>query len=190
MRPPALPHILRCLLLAACGLLIPMAVSAVTPIPDSLCRGDDLAFAAKAEALIVAGVDAERAKLAPDALPLRPDSLLTRIARARSCDMAHGGDFSHTDAKGHFIAGDMVRQNFGRYHTVGENITKLGDTILEGIGATRPFGPEEFAAAAVDAWIKSPEHRANILNPRYHASGIGVAMVDGEAVATQVFGGP
>jgi uncharacterized protein YkwD len=38
--------------------------------------------------------------------------------------------------------------------------------------------------------MKSPGHRENILNPRYDASGIGVAMAGGQAFATQVFRGP
>ena len=63
--------------------------------------------------------------------------------------------------------------------TMGER-TSLGE---------RPFGPEEFAAAAVDSWMKSPEHRPHIVDPRYDLTGIGVAKVGGQAVVTQVFRG-
>jgi uncharacterized protein YkwD len=147
------------------------------------------AFAQEAEALIAEGIDAERAKFAPDAPPLHPDIDLTRIAQRRSCDMARGtSEFSHTDAQGNFIAGDMVRGRFGPYGTVGENIMEMGGT-MEMIGRA-PFGPEEFARMAVEGWMKSPGHRENILNPRYDLSGIGVAMVGDRAFATQVFRGP
>jgi uncharacterized protein YkwD len=180
------------------------------------CPYSDQAFAQVAEALIAEGIDAERAQFAPDAPRLKSDPDLTRIARVRSCDMGHGADFSHTDGEGNFIAGDMVEARFGRYGAIGENIRKVGEarphsgqngpvdrferrtprawasgrnSSLAPI-ATRPFGPEEFARVAVDGWMKSPGHRENILNPRYDSSGIGVAMVDGQAFATQVFRGP
>jgi len=157
--------------------------------PSAPCQGSDQAFAQKAEALIIEGIDGERAQLAPDAPRLKPDPELTRIARLRSCDMAHGADFSHTDGEGNFIAGEMVEQRFGRYGATGENIMKMGSSLAPGV-ATRPFGPEEFARVAVDGWMKSPGHRENILNSRYDLSGIGVAMVDGQAFATQIFRGP
>jgi uncharacterized protein YkwD len=141
-------------------------------------------FAQQAEALIGEEISTQRTKLAPDAPPLMPDIDLTRIAQRRSCDMARGGsDFSHTDAQGNFIAGDMVRARFGPYGSVGENIMEMSGTF------TRAFGPEEFARVAVEGWMKSPGHRENILNLRYDASGIGVAMVGGQAFATQVFRG-
>ena len=152
------------------------------------CPYADQDFARVAEALIIQGIDAQRARFAPDAPRLTPNPELTRIARLRSCAMAHGDEFSHTDAQGNFIAGAMVEASFGRYGAIGENIMKMGSSFSP--IATRPFGPEEFARVAVDGWMKSPGHRENILNPRYNLSGIGVAMVDGQAFATQVFHGP
>jgi uncharacterized protein YkwD len=182
--------------LTACGLLAlmvpPASVAQTPPVPSSLespCQGSDTAFAEKAEALIAVEIGDERSKYAPSAPALRPDSQLTRVAQRRSCDMAHGADFSHTDAKGNFIAGGMVHQIFSPYRNVAENITKLGEIALDQNKVYPSFGPEEFASAAVDAWMKSPEHRANVLNAHFRASGIGVAIVDGQAFATQVFGG-
>lgn len=146
------------------------------------------AFAQEAEALIVEGIDAQRAKFAPEAPPLVPDIDLTRIAQRRSCDMARGtSDFSHTDAQGNFIAGYLVRARFGPYGAVGENIMEMSGTVQYG---RLPFSPAQFAREAVEGWMESPGHRKNILNPRYDTSGIGVAMVGGQAFATQVFRGP
>ena len=164
--------------------------SGAPPASFAACRGNDAAFADKAEALIAAGIDAERAKQAPDAPMLRPDSNLASIARRRSCDMAHGADFSHTDAAGRAIAVDMVSEIFGNYGAVGENIIRMGDAAMAMIGAARSFGPEEFSRAAVESWMKSPEHRANIIDAHFDSSGIGVAIVDGQAFATQIFRGP
>jgi uncharacterized protein YkwD len=164
------------LLLAACG-------TAPSQAPAAICRDSDPVFAEKVEALIAAGVDAQRAKLAPKAPVLRQDAELTRIARVRSCNMVHGADFSHTDAKGHFIAGNMVREIIGRYRgTSGENIG-----TMQMIGA-HAFA--HFAQAIVQAWMESPEHRANILNPAFNLAGVGVAEVGDEAFVTQVFYGP
>jgi len=172
-------YVLLSFLLAACGTVQSHAPTSI------LCRDSDSVFAEKVEALIAAGVDAQRAKLAPDASPLRPDPDLARIARTRSCNMAHGADFSHTDAQGNFIVGDMVREIPRRYYgTNGENIG-----TMQMIGA-RPLGPEDFAQATVQAWMESPEHRANILNPAFNLAGVGVAKVGDEAFVTQVFYGP
>jgi len=186
----------------------PPALLTPPPAAPSLCQSQSQAFAQEAEALIAERINGERAKFAPGAPPLMPDIDLTRIAQYRSCDMAHGmSDFSHTDAQGNFIAGDMVRDVFGPYGAVGENIMEMGEErpASRSSGPARatnaaswgerpdgvpPFGPEEFAGAAVEGWMKSPGHRDNILNPRYDTSGIGVAMAGDRAFATQVFRGP
>lgn len=156
-------------------------------MPSSQCPRDDQAFAAKAEILIRVALDAERAKFAPDRPKLSPDPDLIDIAEQRSCAIAHGADFSHTDAEGHFIAADMVKARFGPHGFFGENIMKMG--TMETIGV-RFFGAGEFARAAVKGWMESPGHRDNILNPGFDLAGIGVAKVDGEAVATEVFFAP
>jgi uncharacterized protein YkwD len=174
MRSLMSPYVLLSLLLAACG-----TTQSNAP-PSALCRDSDPAFAERAEALMAARVDAQRAKLALGAQALRPDPELTRIARVRSCDRAHGAPFSHTDADGHFIAGDMIREIPRRYDGIkGENISTGG----------RPFAPEDFAQTTVQAWMESPEHRANILNPAFTLAGVGVATVGDEAFVTQVFYG-
>ncbi|HXR95727.1 MAG TPA: CAP domain-containing protein [Rhizomicrobium sp.] len=178
------------LAIPAAALAQPYKAPPPFPGGDGLCRDGDQAFARQAETLITDGINAERAQFAPDAPPLQPDPRLIAIARQRSCGMAEGEqDFSHTDAEGNFIAGDMVEARVARYGATGENIMKMGGTLVM-LGAARPFGPEEFARVAVEGWMKSPGHRENILNPRYHISGIGVAMMDGQAFATQVFYGP
>jgi uncharacterized protein YkwD len=66
----------------------------------------------------------------------------------------------------------------------------VAENLMQMDGRDSAFGAEEFAKAAVDDWMNSPEHRPHILDPRYNLSGIGVARIGGEAVATQVFHGP
>jgi uncharacterized protein YkwD len=46
---------------------------------------------------------------------------------------------------------------------------------------------EQASQEAVDGWMNSPGHRANILNSDYGEAGIGVSYVNGYIIATQVF---
>src|SRR5262249_35929520 len=146
--------------------------------PTSIVRAEQ-----EAGALIADRIDKARAQYAPGAPKLAPNGELTRIARARSQAMAHGGPFSHQDAKGSYPAVDMVKERFGPYGTIGENI------FMEK-RARKAFDAEAFAKLAVDEWMKSEEHRENILSPDYDRSGIGVAIEGDYGYATQVFHGP
>ena len=147
------------------------------------CPGEDQAFARDAEYLIARGIAAARAEFAAGAPALKPDPGLTAIAQGRSCEMALGErPFSHDDAQGNFIAASRVNEIFGPYGAIGENIMEMG--------GSRTIDARQFARIAVDGWMKSPGHRANILDPSYDQSGIGVALVGGQAFATQVFFGP
>lgn len=149
------------------------------------CRAEQI-FARAAEGFIAARINAERARLMPHAPALRRDEQLSRIAEIRACELAHSGKpLSHLDGNRHFEAADIVYSVFGQYGSVAENLMQMDASAS---GTT--FGAEEFAKAAVDDWMNSPEHRPHILDPRYNLSGIGVARIGGEAVATQVFHGP
>lgn len=174
------------LLLAAAFWAVPAAAFAQAspeynmPAP---CRAEQI-FARAAEGFIAERINAERARLMPHAPALRRDEQLSRIAELRACELAHSGKpLSHLDGNRHFEAADIVYSVFGQYGSVAENLMQM-----DARGST--FGAEEFAKAAVDDWMNSPEHRPHILDPRYNLSGIGVARIGGEAVATQVFHGP
>jgi len=143
---------------------------------------DPARFAAVAEDLIERRLAAERALFAPNAPPLAHDDTLAEIARGRSADMADGAPFAHEDGAGHFVAADRVRARFGPYGSIGENIMEMNSTAL--------YSAELFAETAVAGWMKSPGHRANILDPAFDTSGIGVAVSGNHAFATQVFRGP
>lgn len=166
----------------------PPPVMTAPPRDAGACRGEDQDFARDAEYLIAQGIAAARGAFAAGAPPLAPDPDLTAIAQGRSCEMALGRQaFSHDDAEGNFIAASRVRDHFGPYGAIGENIMEMGGS--RSFDAPT-FNAQEFARIAVDGWMKSPGHRANILDPSYEKSGIGVALVDGQAYATQVFFGP
>ena len=136
----------------------------------------------QAELLIAQGIGAARAGQAPDAPKLGSDDALVDIARLRSQAMAGGAPLSHVDAKGRFIAGDMMQAHYGPKGAFGENIGEAYDS--------RGFDPQGFAKQMVEGWMNSPGHRKNILSPDFTMSGIGVAVRDGHAFVTQVFYGP
>jgi uncharacterized protein YkwD len=140
------------------------------------------AFERRAEALIAAGINDQRARYAAGAPSIATNPILTEIAEQRSRDMAAGAAFSHTDDQGRFIAADLVRAQMGSYGAIGENIMMQG--------GSRNLDAAAFARTAVEGWMQSPGHRRNILDPDYDSSGIGVAVAGDRIYATQVFWGP
>jgi len=170
--------------LLACAALIGISVSPNSaPLAQNYRAVDIEANERAAETLIAERINAERARFAPSAPHLVSDSALTSIARQRSDDMAHGAPFAHEDSEGHFVAGEKVQARFGQYGTIGENIMMERDPA-------RAFDAEAFARRAVQGWMNSEGHRANILSPDYDRSGVGVAIAGSYIYATQVFWGP
>ncbi|MBH1933003.1 sigma-70 family RNA polymerase sigma factor [Streptomyces sp. AV19] len=114
-------------------------------------------------------VNAERAKAGCS--PLTGNAQLDQAAQAHSDDMAARGFFDHTnpDSKG---PGDRVTAAGYRWTTYGENIA---------------YG-QQSAASVMDGWMKSPGHKANILNCSFKEIGVGVNHAPGGPRWTQVFG--
>lgn len=110
----------------------------------------------------------ERAKAGCPAL--RIDQRLVTAARRHSADMAANGYFDHTSRNGD---SPWKRMEDAGYPSPGaENIAKGYST----------------AAAVVAGWMKSPGHRANILNCKLRAIGVGRAGGSGGPLWTQDFG--
>ena len=87
--------------------------------------------------------------------PLRSDTLLQQAARAHSADMYQRRYFSHKTPDGK-TPYDRLHDLRFHYVTAGENIA---------------FAPD--VDQAWDSLMKSPDHRANILNPDFRCVGIG-----------------
>jgi uncharacterized protein YkwD len=87
--------------------------------------------------------------------PLRTDALLQQAAREHSQDMYQRHYFSHRtpDGKSPY---DRLHDLRFHYVTAGENLA---------------FAPD--VDQAFDSLMKSPDHKANILNPDYRCVGIG-----------------
>jgi uncharacterized YkwD family protein len=102
---------------------------------------------------ILNAVNAERAKAGLG--PLRIDMRLVATARQKSQDMITNRYFAHQSP----VLGspfDQMRRAGITYRIAGENIA--GNSS---------------AAGAMQAWMQSPGHRANILNPNFTHIGIG-----------------
>ena len=106
-----------------------------------------------------------RARAEHGLAPLKWDEELVEIARWRAADMVKRGYFSHYDPV------DGTTLVLTRCPSCGENIA-----------TNIPSG-----SSFVDSWLGSPGHRANILNPRVTAIGVGVALKGTYAIGVQVF---
>ncbi|WP_236910921.1 CAP domain-containing protein [Clostridium sp. Cult1] len=102
--------------------------------------------------------------------PLAYSEELSKVARAKSQDMANKNYFSHTSP----TYGDpfSMMRSFGiQYKTAGENIAKGYSS----------------AKSVVNGWMNSSGHRANILNPSFGTIGVGYVKANGTTYWTQMF---
>lgn len=120
-------------------------------------------------------VNDERSALSVAAL--QHDDALRQVARAHSEDMVARSFFAHVNPD--------LEDPFDRLATVGISFAAAGENIAWNMGFADP------AATAVDGWMNSAGHRANILNGNFVLTGMGVAVApDGAAYFTQVFTRP
>lgn len=141
-------------------------------LPDQAVVGREiLAFANAARA--VPRRCGERAFGA--AAPLAWDDSLGAAALAHSQDMAKRRHMAHQGSDGSEVGNRAARAGYG-WRLVGENIA-AGQTS---------------AREAVDGWIDSPGHCANLMNPTFTEMGAGYAIsrarMPGFVYWTQVFG--
>ena len=113
-----------------------------------------------------------RAKLRP----LKFSARLAVIARGHSYDMAMRHYLAHNSPDGVAPADRISGAGIG-YRTVGENI------YMDDNG-----DPADVPQRAIKGWLKSPEHRANIVSDKFTETGIGIAhSADGGTYVTQDF---
>ncbi|MEU8841475.1 sigma-70 family RNA polymerase sigma factor [Streptomyces roseus] len=118
---------------------------------------------------VIALVNSERA--AAGCGPLREDPQLRNAAQGHSDDMAARNFFDHTNPDG-ADPGKRTTAAGYRWSTYGENIARGQQT----------------AASVMDSWMKSPGHRANILNCSFKDIGVGIHSGPGGPWWTQNFG--
>ncbi|MFF4099429.1 sigma-70 family RNA polymerase sigma factor [Streptomyces sp. NPDC001903] len=118
---------------------------------------------------VIALVNSERA--AAGCGPLKEDPKLQSAAQGHSDDMAARDFFDHTNPDG-ADPGKRTTAAGYRWSTYGENIARGQQT----------------AASVMDSWMKSPGHRANILNCSFKDIGVGIHQGPGGPWWTQNFG--
>jgi uncharacterized protein YkwD len=116
-------------------------------------------------------VNAERQRVG--ASPLVLNSSLTVAAQGHAQDMANTRRLSHTGSNGSTMRSRIDATRYP-WSTIGENVA---------MGQTTP-------AAVMEAWMNSPGHRRNILNPNFTELGLGYAQGGGRPYWVQVFARP
>lgn len=101
--------------------------------------------------------NAERAK--EKLPPLKLQANLRTAARWLAQDFAENRYFDHTDRQGRSIDPRLPDFGYKEYRALGENIAAGQNT----------------AEAVVAGWMRSPGHRANILNRSFREIGVGTA---------------
>lgn len=105
--------------------------------------------------------------------PLQNNDKLAQVARNYSRQMAQKKFFSHTGADGSTLP-DRVSAGGITYWMVGEN-------LFTSTNVARPI------PAAIEGWMNSPGHRANILRPVFRETGVGIWRVGNTYYMTQLF---
>lgn len=138
------------------------------PTPEPETPAPDQTFS-EMQTQILNIVNKERAAQGLSALKL--DEKLSKVATAKSQDMADLGYFSHTSPT-YGSPFDMMKQFGVSYSTAGENIAK-GQTTAEQV---------------MRDWMNSEGHRANILNKNFEKLGVGIVKdASGRVIWTQMF---
>ena len=107
--------------------------------------------------------------------PLVWDGDICRMARIHSESMSRQGYFSHVTPEGLRLRERAREVGILRYTVLGENIA-----LNQGF--------DDPGAFAVERWMQSEKHRANILSPEFRAMAIGSFVApDGSVYLTQTF---
>ena len=97
---------------------------------------------------------------------LREHKRLRKAALGHSRDMVKAGYFEHTTPKGVTMVDRILRARYVRE----DEGWMLGENLEWGTGAlATPRG-------ALEAWMKSPGHRANIMRRSFRELGVGVVL--------------
>jgi uncharacterized protein YkwD len=146
------------IVMAACALCFAVASNAATlePQPTTL---------QSLQRSIVLEINAVRRE--QGRRPLRISARLAAAALQHSQEMAERGYFSHSSANGESFSRRITRF----YPLRKQALWMTGENLYWTTGTTNADDP-------IDAWLQSPEHRANLLNRRWREVGIGAVSVN------------
>ncbi|HEY9501651.1 MAG TPA: CAP domain-containing protein [Pyrinomonadaceae bacterium] len=119
--------------------------------------------------------ETNRARLKNGLLPFVWDADLCRMARAHSENMGRHNFFSHVTPEGQRLKDRAQAAGILRFTLIGENIAYN-------------LGYDDPGTFAVEGWMLSPKHRANILDEHFNAMAVGTYVApDGSVYLTQTF---
>jgi uncharacterized protein YkwD len=130
------------------------------------------------EQAILSLVNAERLKAGLKSA-LQPEATLQETAREHSDDMFIRSYFDHNDPDG-LSSSDRIA--IRHRHLIGLTSENIWQGTYSDLGDKKKIAKE-----IMNAWMHSPGHRANILNPAYTHLGVGVALKGNQVEATQNF---
>lgn len=155
-------------------------LSAPVEVQPRSVPGNDTLRSEAARIIFTMTNDARSAQGLP---PLAWDDQLAHLAVSYTDRMVAQKFFSHTDPDGH---DQSDRANAAGYPAVkkieggerigvAENIAYIGTGNVVGYGYVNPTDSNSIARAIMDGWMKSPGHRANILDPLADRIGVGLS---------------
>jgi uncharacterized protein YkwD len=151
--------------LALCALILSLTCQAVSA--QSATRPNDIELRAFEQTNII--------RIKNGLAPFVWDDDVCRMARMHSENMSRLGFFSHVTPTGLRLRDRARDAGIVRYSVLGENIAYNQ-------------GYEDPGAFAVERWMLSPKHRANILSTEFRAMAIGSFIgPDGSVYLTQTF---
>ena len=168
------PHLLQRAAVVMMAVLVLLSFAA-TNLQALLWQSSDWLVGTILPAVVVDMTNEERADEA--AVPLQRNSLLDEAARLKAEHMAKNSYFAHHSPDG--------VSPWYWFEKVGYTYAHAGENLA--IHFTD-------SSAVVDAWMKSPSHRANIVNNNYTEIGVGTAKGTFDGFSTvfvvQLFGTP
>jgi uncharacterized protein YkwD len=99
-------------------------------------------------------------------VPLKPSAALGAAAFEQSASMAEHGFFAHTS-----YGGSPFWKRVAAKYASRANSWRVGENLVW-------RSPELNARTALDLWLRSPEHRDNLLSPAWREIGLGAVHAD------------
>ena len=140
----------------------PERADAVPTITRTTCDGGTIALDVEENRIVHFQ---NQARISSGLEPLCVDPILTEAARGHSADMIARNYFGH----------GMVGARLTSY---GYNWLTYGENIAGGYGAYYSSGDH-----AMQMWMASPGHHANIMNPNFQEVGVGKATGEYNGIA-------
>jgi uncharacterized protein YkwD len=104
--------------------------------------------------------------------PLKANPHLQRAAQEHSLSMAESGFFGHKGCDGSSPWDRIEASGYGNWHVLAENV------------AAGYADPQD----TLRAWLESPRHRANLLNPELCEAGVGYVVRLGDTYPGETWG--